>query len=99
MNSNPNRLPMLINLSTQERFTLDGPSVSIGRLTSNNVVLANDEYASAKHARIFWSEGGWWVEDLQSSNGTAVNDQIITGPYKLAPGNVLKVGRTKFRID
>ncbi|MBX9686562.1 MAG: FHA domain-containing protein [Candidatus Obscuribacterales bacterium] len=96
---NANRLPVLVNLSTLERFLLDGPSVTVGRGPSNMLILDSDEFVSNQHARIYWAEGGWWIEDLNSSNGTSVDDQIVSAPRKLAPGNVIKVGRTKFRIE
>jgi pSer/pThr/pTyr-binding forkhead associated (FHA) protein len=92
-------LPVLVNLTTNERYTLSGPSVNMGRAPENEVILPDDGYASANHARIFWDQGRWWLEDLMSSNGTTVNDQLITGPWQLAPGNVIKVGRTNFRIE
>lgn len=94
-----NRLPVLVNLSTNERFVMDGPSVSIGRAPDNRVLLADDEYASGTHARIYWSDNAWWVEDLGSSNGTSVDEHMISAPLKLKAGSVIKVGRTKFRIE
>ena len=94
-----NRLPVLVNIATNESFPLNGASVTLGRAPENNVVLPDDGYASASHARIFWDQGRWWVEDLMSSNGTAVNDQILTAPWALQPNDVIKVGRTQFRIQ
>ncbi|HEY9718644.1 MAG TPA: FHA domain-containing protein [Trichormus sp.] len=100
-NNPPNapRLPVLVNLTTDERYTLDGPSISLGRAPDNQVVLPDDGYASASHARIYWDQGRWWLEDLMSSNGTCVNDQLITTPRALEPHDVIKVGRTLFRIE
>ncbi|HEY9759920.1 MAG TPA: FHA domain-containing protein [Oculatellaceae cyanobacterium] len=101
MSSNqPNapRLPILVNLSTGERHTVGGPNWTLGRAPDNNIVLYEDGYASASHARVFWNQG-WWIEDLMSSNGTTVNDQLISAPRQLAPSDVIKVGRTFFRIE
>ena len=101
MSSNqPNapRLPVLVNLTTAERYNIGGPSVTLGRAPENNVILPEDGYASANHARIFWNQG-WWIEDLMSSNGTTVNDQLISAPRQLMPSDVIKVGRTFFRIE
>ncbi len=91
-------LPVLVNLSTQEKFYLDSQEVPVGRAPSNKIVLANDEFASGTHALIYWQDG-WWIKDLGSSNGTAVDDRIINEPLKLAKGNIIKFGRTKFRIE
>lgn len=92
-------LPVLVNLSTNERYTLNSPSITLGRAPENMVILPEDGYASAEHARIFWDQSRWWIEDLQSSNGTMVNDQLLQSPHMLAPHDVIKVGRTLFRIE
>lgn len=93
------RMPVLVNLNTGERIVLDAPSFGLGRAPDNQIILPDDGYASATHARIFFDQGRWQVEDLQSSNGTKVNDQLITEPRPLAPNDVIRVGRTDFRIE
>jgi pSer/pThr/pTyr-binding forkhead associated (FHA) protein len=93
------RLPVLVNLTTGERYTLDSPSLSLGRAPDNRVILPEDGFASASHARIYFDQGMWLVEDLKSSNGTKVNDVIIAEPRPLAPNDVIRIGRTEFRIE
>lgn len=93
------RLPKLVNLNTNEVFTLDSTSVTVGRSPDSQIVLQEDGYASAEHARIYWLEGNWWIEDLMSSNGTLVNDKLLTAPSQLSPRDVIRVGRTTFRIE
>jgi len=92
-------MPVLVNLGNEERYTLSGPSVALGRAPENQIVLENDGYASGEHARIYFDNGHWWIEDLKSSNGTFVNDQMLTAPWQLAPYDLIKVGRTIFRIE
>lgn len=102
MSSNPpghRRLPVLVNLTTNERYTLEGASITLGRAPENTIILPDDGYASGDHARIYWDQGRWWLEDLMSSNGTAVNDHLINAPHQLAPQDMIKVGRTIFRIE
>ncbi|HEY9712223.1 MAG TPA: FHA domain-containing protein [Chroococcales cyanobacterium] len=101
MTSNPaqGRLPVLVNLSTGEQYTLSELSITLGRAPENHVVLADDGYASAEHARIFWSDGAWWIEDRMSSNGTHVNDQLLSAPHRLSPNDTIKVGRTLYKIQ
>ncbi len=97
--SNEPRLPTLVNQATGEKYVLNDPSIKLGRADDNQVILPADGYASASHARIYWDNGIWWIEDLGSSNGTSVNDQLLTKPHQLAPLDVIKVGRTFFRIE
>jgi pSer/pThr/pTyr-binding forkhead associated (FHA) protein len=97
-NSAEARLPVLVNLSTNERHTVVGKSFKVGRAPDNQLVLEDDGYTSAEHARFYWNQG-WWIEDLMSSNGTHVNDQLLTEPLQLSPGDVVKIGRTSFRIE
>ncbi|HMW90474.1 MAG TPA: FHA domain-containing protein [Candidatus Obscuribacter sp.] len=93
------RLPVLVNLQTSERFTIENQSITLGRDPDCQLVLPEDGFASANHCRIFWDQGRLWLEDLMSSNGTSLNEQLITRPSQLSPGDVIKVGHTRFRIE
>jgi len=93
------RMPVLVNLTTGDRYVLDSPSYAMGRAPDNQIILPDDGYASATHARVFFDQGRWLVEDLQSSNGTKVNNQLITEPRPLWPNDIIRVGRTEFRIE
>lgn len=100
MSENPGqRMPVLVNTSTNERMTL-GASVVIGRAPECEIVLPDDGYVSAEHARIFW-ENGWWIEDTNSSNGTYVNTELLPAGARrqLAPNDQIKIGHTVFRIE
>jgi pSer/pThr/pTyr-binding forkhead associated (FHA) protein len=57
-------------------------------------VLAGDEFASARHARIEARVDGVWVQDLDSTNGTYVNGSRVAGAQRLGAGDVLRVGET-----
>jgi pSer/pThr/pTyr-binding forkhead associated (FHA) protein len=91
------RLPVLVNLETNQRMTLQS-NVMIGRAPENEIVLADDEYASGEHAKIFW-ENGWYIEDAGSSNGTFVNNEMLSSRRRLAPNDLIMVGRTTFKIE
>lgn len=93
------RLPVLVNLTTGEQHMLDKPSLSLGRAPDNHIILPDDGFASASHARIYFDQGRWLVEDLKSSNGTKVNDVLIEEPRSLAPNDIIRIGRTEFRIE
>jgi pSer/pThr/pTyr-binding forkhead associated (FHA) protein len=77
---------------------LDSRSLTIGRGHDNDITL-DDDFASARHARIEPRRDGVWVEDAGSTNGTFVNGARLSKPRKLAPGDVIRVGNTDLRYE
>src|ERR1043166_9394164 len=79
------------------------PEVTFGRDATCDLSLVDDPEISRFHARMFWSEGGWWIEDLTSTNGTFVgefqNAERVTAPRKLESGSIFRVGLTRFRVE
>ncbi|HXF70999.1 MAG TPA: FHA domain-containing protein [Actinomycetota bacterium] len=75
---------------------LDGP-VQIGRGPACDLRL-EDAYVSNVHARIFPREGGWYVEDLGSTNGTFVNEERIAAPAPVRAGDRVRVGTTLIEL-
>jgi hypothetical protein len=71
------------------------PETLLGRDASCHVSI-NDSSVSHRHARIYHSDGEWYVEDLGSTNGTFVNDRPLTRPIVLRPGDLVAVGRSTF---
>jgi hypothetical protein len=67
-------------------------SLSVGRARANDVVL-EDVAVSSQHCRIRPANGGFVVHDLQSTNGTFVNDRRVSH-HPLAEGDVIQVGET-----
>jgi hypothetical protein len=70
-------------------------TVVFGRGPEADAVLEGDEFASGRHARVFRRDGGVYVEDLGSTNGTFVNGQRLAAERRLRPGDVLVVGGTE----
>ena len=56
--------------------------------------VADDTFASSLHARVFARDGGVYVEDLGSTNGTYLNGTRLTMPAVLRPGDQVQVGNT-----
>ncbi|MDR1964226.1 MAG: FHA domain-containing protein [Planctomycetaceae bacterium] len=82
---------------------LDGPErgkafhqiatpVSIGREEGNFIQL-NDERVSRYHLKIHENDGAILLTDLQSTNGTRVNGEVVH-VWRLRPGDVISVGRS-----
>lgn len=69
----------------------------IGRHHSCDVVL-DDATVSRRHARLLFRDGRWIVQDLESTNGTAINGTRV-GRCELRPGDHLALGDALVRID
>ena len=74
------------------RFDLGDEPADIGRGVRNAVRIIDTE-VSRQHARISGTPGRFFVEDLDSSNGTIVNGDLIR-KHRLATGDRIQVGRT-----
>jgi predicted component of type VI protein secretion system len=72
-------------------FALEGDQLTIGRDSSNEVVI-NDAEVSRRHARLTFQGGKYVLEDLGSTNGTFVNGQRLAGPRVLKAGEVVSFG-------
>jgi len=74
------------------RFRLDDPVATIGRGTTNTVQL-HDTEISRDHAELVRHGEKFLIRDLDSSNGTFVNGQLIR-EFELASGDQVQLGRT-----
>jgi pSer/pThr/pTyr-binding forkhead associated (FHA) protein len=72
-------------------------STQIGRAEACAIRL-NDTYVSQMHARLYGENGGWFVEDLGSTNGTYLNDHRVVQPVEVHSGDVVKVGKTVLEL-
>lgn len=71
--------------------------VLLGRNPECTLVL-DDDYASGRHARVYYDDKSWYVEDLGSTNGTHVNGERISAPTPLASGTQLRIGTTVLEL-
>ncbi len=74
------------------------PVTAIGR-SSDNHVMIDDPFASANHAIVVWREERWWIEDLDSHNGTYVNGEPVAKPRQLVSGDRIGIGETILRFE
>jgi pSer/pThr/pTyr-binding forkhead associated (FHA) protein len=74
-----------------------GTTATIGRLPDNTVVIDNPA-VSGHHARIVHQGEALVLEDLESTNGTFVNDQHVTR-HALKHGDVILVGKHRLVFD
>jgi two-component system, cell cycle response regulator len=78
------------------RYTLADTPVVLGRGGDCDIRI-NDHSVSRRHARIQPGADGYYAVDLQSTNGTFVNDQPAS-MYKLKDGDYLRVGNCIYRF-
>ncbi|MGO1590675.1 MAG: FHA domain-containing protein FhaB/FipA [Ancrocorticia sp.] len=76
---------------------LSGAPLVIGRSPDSALVL-DDSYSSSRHARLYLDGGQWWVEDLDSTNGTYVAGRRISAPLQLREGVPIVVGKTTMEL-
>lgn len=78
------------------RFPLGEQPLVIGRGADCEVRI-NDHSVSRRHARIQPGADGYYAVDLQSTNGTYVND-VPASMYKLKDGDYLRIGNCIYRF-
>lgn len=66
----------------------------IGRAPTCEVVV-KDERCSRRHAEVFYEGKTWHVRDLESRNGTFLQESRVEESQVLEAGNVIRVGRTQ----
>src|SRR6185295_7561825 len=79
------------------RFELDGESAVIGRSADCEVPL-DVPAVSRRHAKILRESGRYFIEDLQSRNGTFLNDTRIIDRAPLGEGDRLVICDQEFRF-
>jgi two-component system cell cycle response regulator len=72
---------------------IEGRELIIGRSLRAELCV-DDDGVSRHHARIRPGDGGIWIEDLESRNGTFVNGVKVTTPVRLEDGDKIHVGRS-----
>jgi len=78
-------------------FSLDAIT-SLGRDVNNSIVI-DDPFASTEHAILTFRGRDWYVEDLESTNGTYVNGNRVDGVAPLGFGDELQVGQVRMRLE
>lgn len=59
-------------------------------------IQVDDPFASARHARISRQGHVLVIEDLGSTNGTYLNEEPLSGPQPLHPGDRIRIGDSEF---
>ena len=75
-----------------KRLQLGTAPFEIGRSARNDLPI-DQESVSRHHARLTFDGSDYWVQDLNSTNGTYVNDDLIR-EHRLNDGDQIHIGRS-----
>ncbi|MDY6846032.1 MAG: FHA domain-containing protein [Chloroflexota bacterium] len=92
--------PIVLSLQTEDeeitkRFRQS--EIFLGRDPSADFPLQN-ETISLRHCKLMYRQNQWWVEDLKSTNGTFINQALITTGTILTDGDILTLGKVSITI-
>ena len=95
--SHPTRLIVTQGPLTGSAVPLGSSAVVVGRASSSTLVL-DDNYTSNRHARFFPHEGQWYIEDLDSTNGTFVDGERVFQATPVATGTPVRIGQSTMEL-
>jgi hypothetical protein len=75
-----------------------GEGAVMGRGDQAEIRL-DDPFASSRHARVVRQGGIVVLEDLGSTNGTYLNEELLSGPQPLHPGDRVRIGDSEFTFQ
>jgi len=78
-------------------YDIDGDLV-LGRGDRAEIRL-EDPFASARHARVYEQGNIVVIEDLGSTNGTYLNEEVLQSPRPLHPGDRVRIGDSEFTFE
>jgi pSer/pThr/pTyr-binding forkhead associated (FHA) protein len=94
---------VLKDLETQQTYAVSDIEATMGRDPACGFVIdgPKSKVVSGRHARIFFQDNGWWIEDT-SRNGTVLDDERLQAGQRhaLRVGQVLGLGESgpRFRV-
>ena len=86
------------NIKLAKAVFILNESVSIGR-NEHNEVMIDDSFVSYEHANINRNKQGYWLVDLNSTNKTYVNQQLVVERVLLKSGDLIKIGAVTFSFE
>lgn len=90
-------LAQLVDVVSGESHAITSAQVTIGRERSVSDIALRDPNVSRRHAQLTFTGSDWSIEDLNSTNGTLVNNRRITR-CPLRNGDLLTFGLSTFEF-
>lgn len=82
---------------TGSSYEIPSHGATLGR--GDVEIRLDDPFASAHHARVSREGHVVVIEDLGSTNGTYLNEQPLSGPQPLHPGDRIRIGDSEFSYE
>nr|WP_221234347.1 FHA domain-containing protein [Terrimesophilobacter mesophilus] len=95
--SNAKRLVITSGAKEGLEIELTAEPLTIGRSAESGLVI-RDDYTSTHHARLLlWGEE-WAIQDLDSTNGTFLDEARVTVPTPVPLNTRVRIGTTSFEL-
>jgi pSer/pThr/pTyr-binding forkhead associated (FHA) protein len=78
--------------------TFSKPEIILGRNPECDITM-DDATASARHAKLSYHHNQWWIEDLNSTNGTKLNKEKLALPTVITSDDEIQCGKTKVIVN
>lgn len=91
------KLVITSGASAGTELELDDTPITIGRSSDSTLVIL-DEYTSTQHAQLIPQGNDWLLQDLDSTNGTKLSGERVTGTVLLPTNTPVAIGKTTFEL-
>lgn len=85
--------PKAVVVFEGKEYEITSPCI-IGRSEFLKEVLLYHKTISRKHLKIYFEKGSWFVEDLNSTNGTYLNGERLKMRQKLQNQDIIGLGKS-----
>ena len=90
-----------VNTPVCVQLLINKPEFILGKSDNCDGVLSFNDEISHEHCKIIWKDGQYYLIDLHSTNGTCLNDAVLTPgqEYPLHAGDRLRLSASTFVIE
>lgn len=96
--ANPGTIWLIESPGAQPRSLPLTPELKVGRSAECDIGLPGDNFISQYHVRFSLRDGGCFVEDLGSTNGTYLNGAKLKEPQQVFRGDRVTLGKTVLEL-
>lgn len=90
--------PVIYRLKTNERIPITSDSFTLGKGSKADFIITGNNAISRCHARVVKDQNQYYLEDLNSSNHTYMNEKMLQEKAVLTDDTVFKMADEEFRF-